>query len=358
VAAKRDKLADYRAKRDFDRTSEPSGGADASGEEGRFVVQEHHATRLHWDLRLEHDGALASWALPRGVPADPDRNRLAVRTEDHPLEYLDFEATIPAGQYGAGRMTIWDRGTYVAEKWEDAKVIVRFEGERVRGRYSLFRTRGDNWMIHRMDAPEPGEPLPERLAPMLASPGRMPSDEAAWAFEIHWPGERVIALVDTGHLELPDGGGQDLRPLFPELFAITLELEGMPVALDGVVAVLGEDGTPSADGLERRLGAQSDSQVRRRRERDPATLIVFDLLHAGRESLLERPYEERRERLEALGLDGPSWQTPAYHRGDGSALREAAKRQGLAGVVGKRLGSPYRPGETTREWRAIPVTRR
>jgi bifunctional non-homologous end joining protein LigD len=358
VAKKRDQLSDYRAKRDFDRTSEPSGASEGDGDGGRFVIQEHHATRLHWDLRLEHEGALASWALPRGVPRDPDRNRLAVRTEDHPLEYLDFEATIPEGQYGAGRMTIWDSGTYEAEKWEDSKVIVRFQGKRVSGLYSLFRTRGDNWMIHRMDPPEPGEPSPSRLAPMLASPGRMPSDDSDWAFEIRWSGERAIALADTGHLELLDAGGKDIRPLFPELFAVTLELAGKPVALDGVVTVLGQDGRPRAEGLARRLAAASDSQVRRRRDELPATLIVFDLLHEDRESLLDRPYEERRERLEALGLDGAAWQTPAFHRGEGNALREAAKRQGLAGVIGKRLGSAYRPGEATRDWREIPVRRR
>ena len=357
MTTRRDKLGQYRAKRDFGLTSEPSGEPTEAIDGGRFVIQEHHATRLHWDLRLEHDGVLASWALPRGVPADPDRNRLAVRTEDHPLEYLDFEATIPAGQYGAGRMTIWDRGTYEAEKWEDAKVNVRLHGQRVGGRYALFRTRGDDWLIHRMDPPEPGEPLPERFAPMLATPGRMPSDDGKWAFEIHWPGERAIALVDTGHLTLLDADGKDLRPLFPELFAIASELAGLPVALDGVVAVFDEDGSVSAEGLERRLGAANDSQVRRRREEIPATLIIFDLLHAGRESLLELPYEERRARLERLELDGTAWQTPANHRGDGNALREAAKRQGLAGVIGKRLGSPYRSGERTRDWREIPVRR-
>jgi bifunctional non-homologous end joining protein LigD len=348
VAKKRDKLSDYRAKRDFGRTSEPSGDAPAEGE-GRFVIQEHHATRLHWDLRLERDGVLASWALPRGVPRDPDRNRLAVHTEDHPLEYLDFAGEIPKGEYGGGTMAVWDSGTYEAEKWEDAKLIVRFHGERVSGRYSLFRTRGKDWMIHRMDPPEPGEPLPERLEPMFATPGRMPSGDADWAFEIHWPGERVIALVDTGHLTLLNAAGDDIRPLFPELFAIALELGGMPVALDGVV---------SAEALDRRLGAANPSQVRRLRTQVPATLIAFDILHSDRESLLELPYEERRERLEELGLDGPGWQTPACHRGDGNALRQAAKRQGLRGVVGKRLGSPYRPGERSRDWREIPVTRR
>ncbi len=357
MAPKRDKLSEYRGKRDFDRTAEPSGDAAAKGD-GRFVIQEHHATRLHWDLRLEHDGVLASWALPRGVPRDPDRNRLAVHTEDHPLEYLDFAGEIPKGQYGGGSMRIWDSGTYEAEKWEDAKVNVRFHGERVSGRYALFRTRGEDWMIHRMDPAEPGEPLPERLAPMLATPGRMPSNDADWAFEIHWPGERVIALVDTGHLTLLDAAGEDIRPLFPELFAIALELEGRPVALDAVVAVLGEDGAPSEEALERRLGAANQSQVRRRREESPATLICFDLLHDDRESVLALPYEDRRERLEALGLDGPSWQTPASHRGEGNALREAAARQGLAGVIGKRLGSPYRPGERSKDWREIAIRRR
>ena len=362
MARKREQLSEYRTKRDFDRTSEPSdeqrATSNAGGDAARFVIQEHHARRLHWDLRLERDGVLASWALPRGVPRDPDRNRLAVHTEDHPLEYIDFAGEIPKGEYGGGSMGIWDRGTYEAEKWEPEKLIVRFDGERVSGRYALFRTRGKDWMIHRMDPPEPGEPLPEALAPMLASPGRMPSDDDRWGFEINWAGERVIALCDTGHLTLLDAAGDDLRPRLPELAAITLELGGEPVALDGVVAVLGDGAAGSAGALERRLAASSDSEIRRRRRDTPATLVAFDLLHQGRESLLELTYRERRERLEALELDGESWRTPACHRGDGNALRAAAKQQGLAGVVGKRLDSIYRPGERTRDWREIPVRRR
>ena len=129
----------------------------------RFVVHEHHARRLHWDLRLERDGVLASWALPKGVPQHPKENRLAVRTEDHPIEYLDFEGEIPKGEYGAGTMGIWDRGTYEAEKFRDDEVILTFAGERVKGKYALFQTKGDNWMIHRMDPPlDPGrEPMPQ-----------------------------------------------------------------------------------------------------------------------------------------------------------------------------------------------------
>ena len=159
-----DRLERYRAKRDFKATPEPSGEADAPEAGLRFVVQEHSARSMHWDLRLEHAGTLASWAIPRGIPPDPQRNNLAVRTEDHPLEYLDFAGEIPRGEYGAGTMRIYDRGTYDLHKFRDAEVMVTFHGERVRGRYVLFRTDGANWMIHRMDPPEDPdrEPLPER----------------------------------------------------------------------------------------------------------------------------------------------------------------------------------------------------
>ncbi len=180
-------------------------GGDA-GHAPRFVVQEHHARRLHWDLRLERDGVLASWAVPRGIPPGPERNHLAVRTEDHPLEYLEFHGEIPAGQYGAGTMTIWDHGTYETHKFRDDEVMVTFHGERVRGKYVLFRTRGDDWMIHRMDPPEDPDrvPMPERLEPMLARTGPLPPDDGRWAYEIKWDGVRAIAFVQGG---TPDAAG-------------------------------------------------------------------------------------------------------------------------------------------------------
>ncbi|HXV52091.1 MAG TPA: DNA polymerase ligase N-terminal domain-containing protein [Solirubrobacterales bacterium] len=356
MAARRDKLSSYRSKRSFDVTSEPSGDGEAAAGEGRFVIQEHHARRLHWDFRLERDGVLVSWALPRGVPEDPDRNRLAVHVEDHPLDYIDFAGEIPRGEYGGGSVAIWDRGTYEAEKWEEGKVTVRLHGDRVSGRYALFRTRGNDWMIHRMDPPVAGDPLPPRIEPMLAGEGkRLPTNDDQWGYEIAWRGARAIALCDTGHLELQGAAGEDLRPRFPELFAIALELGGEPVAIDGVIAVLGEDGTASRSALERRLGARSDSEIRRRARDTPATLIAFDLLHAGRESMIERPYAERRERLEALELDGPNWQTPAYHAGEGNAFRAAARAQGVEAIVAKRLASPYRPGRRSRDWRRIGI---
>ena len=175
-----DRLRDYRERRDFAASPEPQGdGVGDRGELPRFVVQEHHATRLHWDLRLEREGTLASWAVPRGIPDHPKEDRLAVRTEDHPLEYLEFEGEIPAGSYGAGTMTVWDSGTYEVEKFRDDEVIAVFHGERVQGRYVLFHTRGKDWLIHRMDPPaDPSyEPMPDRIQPMLARLGELPPDE-------------------------------------------------------------------------------------------------------------------------------------------------------------------------------------
>src|SRR3954447_20671358 len=150
-----DRLDRYRSKRDFAATPEPGGDAAADEEAlKRCVVHEHHARRLHWDLRLERDGVLVSWAVPKGIPTDPKRNHLAVHVEDHPLDYIDFAGEIPAGEYGAGEVKIWDSGTYECEKWRDDEVIVTFQGEGLKGKYVLFQTgKGKNWMIHRMDPP-------------------------------------------------------------------------------------------------------------------------------------------------------------------------------------------------------------
>ncbi len=169
-----DALSEYQAKRDFRETPEPAGSVTQPADQPRFVVQEHHATSLHWDLRLERDGVLVSWALPKGIPPDPRVNHLAVHTEDHPMQYLTFHGDIPSGNYGAGSMTVWDTGTYETEKWDDREVIVILRGRRAQGRHVLFQTRGKQWMIHRMDPPaDPGRqvwPGWAAFEPMLAVP--------------------------------------------------------------------------------------------------------------------------------------------------------------------------------------------
>jgi bifunctional non-homologous end joining protein LigD len=181
-------LASYQKKRRPGRTPEPLGGDAATpaqqGGRPTFVIQEHHASSLHWDFRLEHDGVLASWALPKGLPVSPDQNHLAVQVEDHPLAYGTFSGTIPKGEYGAGKVSIWDHGHYECEKWRPREIMVVLHGTRAKGRYVLFPTKGKNWMIHRMDpAPEGFEPLPIRMQPMLATAGPLPPDDGEWAYE-------------------------------------------------------------------------------------------------------------------------------------------------------------------------------
>jgi bifunctional non-homologous end joining protein LigD len=355
------KLTEYEGKRSFEKTPEPRGGKKPKRAKGdRFVVHEHHARRLHWDLRLEHDGALASWALPKGVPQHPKENRLAVRTEDHPLEYLEFKGEIPKGEYGAGTIAIWDRGTYEAEKFRDDEVIVTFAGERVRGKYAIFQTDGDNWMIHRMDPPADAErePMPRRLKPMLATLStRLPLDEEAWAYEIKWDGVRAIAYCEGGHLRLESRTLREITSHYPELRPLGPELGARDAVLDGEVVAFDEEGKPSFERLQGRMNLASNAAVRRRMGDIPVTYLIFDLLYLEGRSLVDLSYTERRERLEQLELDGPSWQTPSHHRGEGKALLKLTEERGLEGLVAKRLDSRYLPGRRSRAWLKVKNVR-
>src|SRR5579871_3037435 len=175
--------------RDSDKTPEPmtTKARRRSTADPIFVIQEHHARALHWDFRLERDGVLVSWALPKGLPMDPKVNHLAVHVEDHPFEYKDFEGVIPKGEYGAGQVRIWDKGTYEVEKWRDREVMVVLHGERTEGRYVLFPTGppdGKDWMIHLMDEAQPDfVPFPKLVELMLATAGTLPKRDDGWAYE-------------------------------------------------------------------------------------------------------------------------------------------------------------------------------
>jgi bifunctional non-homologous end joining protein LigD len=354
-----DKLHSYRAKRDFHKTAEPDGAGEGQDGAARFVVQEHHATRLHWDLRLEHDGVLASWAIPNGIPATPADNRLAVHTEDHPLEYLDFHGDIPRGEYGAGTMTIWDHGTFETHLWDDKKVEVTFHGERLSGRYGLFPIgqRGregseKDWMIHRMDPPaDPGrEAMPERIVPMLAGSGELPAREENWSYEVKWDGVRAIAYIKPGRLRLESRNLNDITETYPEVRSILRDLGMREAVFDGEIVAFGDDGRPSFERLQRRINVSSAGAVRRLSASTPVVYAIFDLLYLDGHSLMALPYAERRARLDALELGGPAWRAPANHPGRGRALLDATKAQGLEGIVAKRLDSRYEPGRRTGAW--------
>jgi bifunctional non-homologous end joining protein LigD len=318
-------------------------------------VHEHHARRLHWDLRLERDGALMSWAVPNGIPQDPSENRKAIHVEDHPLSYIDFEGEIPAGSYGAGRVLVWDRGRYDCEKLEDGKLIVVFHGRRLRGRYALFRTGAEqDWMIHRMDPPaSEHEAMPEHLAPMLASAGELPRKQDGWAFEIKWDGVRAIAYWRPGRMRLESRNRNDITARYPELRALGRQLGAREAVLDGEIVAFDEQGRPSFERLQRRMHLSSEGAIRRLADETPITYAIFDLLYLDNRSTIELPYRERRELLEGLGLKGPAWRTPACHRGSGRDFLAVSAEHGLEGVLAKRLDSPYRPGERSEDWLKI-----
>ena len=366
-----DRLRTYKAKRDFDATSEPAGAPGPEGEPAgdeaprrRFVVQEHHATRLHWDLRLEHDGALASFAVPNGLPLEPGDNRLAVHTEDHPLEYLGFHGEIPRGSYGAGTMTIWDRGTYEELKWEPRKIEVHLHGERVDARYALFPIDKDaepkNWMIHRMDPPaDPtAEPMPAKVAPMLARLGGLPRDDDRWAHEVKWDGVRAICHSEPGRLRLFSRNLNEITARYPELSRLNRALSHHRAILDGEVVAFDAEGRPDFGALQQRMHLTSEAQVRRLAKSAPVTYVLFDLLWLDGHSLTGEPYEERRARLRELGLDGERWQTPDHVVGHGAELLAASREQGLEGIVAKRLGSTYEPGRRSPSWVKVKNVRR
>jgi len=255
-------------------------------------------------------------------------------------------------------MTIWDRGTYEAEKWEDNKVVATFAGERMRGRYALFQTRGDDWMIHRMDPPESGrEPMPRDLEPMKATLAKLPRDDSRWAYEIKWDGVRAIAYCEPGHIVLESRNLRDITKGYPEVRKIVEALGGRSAVLDGELVTFDEQGRPSFQRLQRRMHLASEPEIRRRAAEIPVVYMIFDLLYLDGRSLFEEPYEERRAQLESLELQGPAWQTPSYHRGDGKALLSASRERGLEGIVAKKLGTPYVPGRRSRDWLKIKNVR-
>ena len=351
-----DRLDEYRRRRDADRTPEPiPRGRPEPTARTRFVIQQHHARSLHWDVRLERDGVLVSFAVPRGLPRDRARNNLAKHTEDHPLEYLDFAGEIPAGEYGGGRMTIFDRGTYDVDKWRDDEIGVTFHGERTTGRYVFFQTDGADWMVRRMDPAEPGwETMPEVVPPMLATKAAgLPSDDADWGYEMGWGGRRVVAYVSGGRVRLTEAGGADVTSWFPEIRALGPALAPTEAVLDGEIVPF--DGTRPAPGLLARRTAPKDAAAARRAaERTPVQFLAYDLLWLEGHSTVEAVrYAERRELLEGLSVAGDNWQTPPYFPGGGAYALDAARAQGLAGVVAKRLDSPYLPGRRSRLWLAV-----
>ena len=379
-----DRLEKYRSMRDASKTPEPVPDAPASESAGMsFVIQEHHARRLHYDFRLEHDGVLVSWALPKGVPTETKSNHLAVQTEDHPIEYGSFEGSIPAGEYGAGEVTIWDAGTYELEKWRDGEeVIVVLHGEKHgTHRYALIHSGGEgraenNWLIHLMKEQPGADPAPRSkktgAATTAAAPSRAPSptpspmlatlgsvasidDEDEWAFEMKWDGIRAIAVVRDGEVRLSSRNGVDITVAYPEFQALADRVvpkgggsDG--VVLDGEIVALDAKGRPDFGLLQGRMQARKKADVDKGVRDIPVHFMLFDVLEARGESLARREYTERREILREVVKPTKTIQVPPAFDGDLAAAMKSSADLGLEGVMAKKRDGLYAPGARSRTW--------
>jgi bifunctional non-homologous end joining protein LigD len=349
------KLTTYRAKRDPKRTPEPMG-ATAKGKKKSelptFVIQEHHARALHWDFRLERDGVLVSWALPKGLPMDPDVNHLAVHVEDHPFDYGKFEGTIPKGEYGAGRVIIWDHGTYDLEKWRTNEVMIVLHGKRASGRYVLFPIDEKNWMIHRMDpAPAYFQAMPQHVKPMLALASALPKKDLGWAYEFKWDGVRALVYVDGGRVRAFTRNDKSLLSTFPELRDIGLHLGSRSAILDGEIVALDKDNRPNFSTLSKRLHVTSKPAIEKLRHSIPASFFAFDLLYLDDRSIMDLSYDDRRAALESLKLQGETFATPpSITNTSGAKVLDISRERGFEGVVIKRRDARYSAGTRSGSW--------
>jgi bifunctional non-homologous end joining protein LigD len=338
-------LKDYRRKRDPKETPEPFSGGRGRRKRGPiFVVQRHDARRLHYDFRLERDGALASWAVPKGVPLEPGEQHLAVHVEDHPIEYAKFHGEIPKGQYGAGTVEIWDNGTYeLLDEKRNGGLTVRLHGRRLDGVWALVPARLDgkeeNWLIVRKrEQDTPTEKTSGgKYQPMFATLEKSIPTGEGWVFEVKWDGYRALAYLRGGDAKLLSRNENDLTPRFAHVAKEIVKAVKSPHAvLDGEVCALDEQGRASFSAMQQG-GA-------------PLVYYAFDLLELEGEPLLELPLEERRRRLAKL-LDRRNTTVRLSETfDDGEALYEAAKQQGLEGIMAKRKDSRYFEGKRTRDW--------
>ena len=410
-------LDEYRRKRDFAATPEPAPG-DVVARSGRYTVQRHRATALHYDFRLEIDGVLVSWAVPKGPTLDPRSRRLAMRTEDHPIEYLDFEGNIPEKQYGAGDVIVWDWGVFEPESEtpDPGKALRKGEikfilhGQRLHGRYTIVRTDSDNgrerWLLlkkrdeaavdgwdaedhptsiqtgrtndevveglaprFRADPPRPpGEvdlsaatdaPMPDFIPPMLATLATEPFSDPDWLFEVKWDGYRVEAVIRDGEARIWTRRRLDAATYFPQLAGEAPWIEAREAIVDGEVVALDEAGRPRFSLLQDRTGIRTGRTPGTGRPGEPAPIVyqVFDLLHLDGQSLLSVPLEERKRLLRGRLRPHPLVRFAGHVEGDGLAFFEAARQQELEGIVAKLRRSPYEPDRRTKAWLKLKVRR-
>ena len=357
----------YRQKRAFDKTPEPppavEGDVDpTTAPPGKtFVIHQHHARRLHFDLRLEmmngDTPVLVSWAVPKNLPLKPGKPHLAVHVEDHPFEYGSFSGTIPAGQYGAGEVRIFDAGTYEVLEREPGKVTFKLEGDRLKGVWHLFQTaKGEpkDWLVRIRENLRPPKETPPDLTPMLATLGTEAFDRHGWIFEPKWDGVRAFAICEDGTV-LISRNRNDISNTYPELAKLHERLVAIDAILDGEIVTL-QNGRPSFERLQSRINLQNARDIARAAQSTPVLFMAFDLLYLDGSSLTDAPLEERKELLQELVVPDACIQVSPFIPEEGKALYDAACDQRLEGIVAKKLGGPYRPGRRVKDWIKIKTT--
>ena len=348
-----EQLAEYARKRTFSKTPEPPPEEPVAGSGNSFVVHRHHASHLHYDLRLERNGVLRSFAVPRGLPPRPGVKRLAVETEDHPLSYLTFEGEIPAGQYGAGQMWVYALGTYEITKEKKEGFYFRLDSRQLTAEYRLIHTKEKQWLLERVDAPQANW-LADPPPPMLAQSTPKPFDSPEHLFEIKWDGIRALIAFDEGKVQIRSRAGRDVTSLFPELQVAEEAFRASCGVFDGEIVGLDENGIPQFDLALRRLNHTKPATIERLSKTNPTVCYLFDCLYLDGRAVVEEPLERRRQWLiDAVRKAGVYRVSEALD--DGKDLFKVASEHGLEGIVAKLRKSRYLPGKRSESWLKIEV---
>jgi DNA ligase D-like protein (predicted ligase)/DNA ligase D-like protein (predicted polymerase)/DNA ligase D-like protein (predicted 3'-phosphoesterase) len=343
-----DPLSDYARKRAFDKTPEP-GPEIFAGENNAFVVHRHHATRLHYDVRLERDGTLKCWAVPKGLPPRPGIKRMAVQTEDHPVKYLDFEGTIPKGEYGGGDMWIFARGRYEITKEKKDGFYFRFQSREWNDEYRMIHTKGKDWLCERLVPPQI-DWLRDPIEPMLSENRDKPFDSPDFLYEVKWDGIRAMVALDEGKITIRSRAQRDITNLFPELQIPDQAFRAACGLFDVEIVCLNEKGQPIFEDVLQRLHPRNEAAVARARAKHPAVCYVFDCLYVdGRPIVNESLARRRAWMVDSIKVPNPAYR-PSETVDNGTGLFEAAAAHGLEGIMAKERNSIYMPGKRTSHW--------
>lgn len=347
-------LDSYVAKRRLERTPEPAAAPIAGGGSA-FVVHRHHASRLHYDLRLEQDGVLKSWAVPKGLPPRPGIMRLAVNVEDHPLAYVDFEGAIPKGEYGGGMMWKFAQGRYEITKQKKDGFYFRLQSRELSAEYRTHRSKDNQWLLERVDKPQT-DWLRDPIEPMLARPADQLPASADYLYEVKWDGLRALVALDEGGVTIRGRNGMELTQAFPELLNAAASFRATSALFDGEIVCLEADGKPSFQHVIHRMQQKTDGAIARARARFPAVVYLFDCLYLDGRPIVNETLLRRREWLRDAVKPNPAYRV-SDTVDDGPAFLEAVKKLGLEGVVAKQRQSPYLPGKRTDAWLKIKTRR-